>query len=361
VPTPTQQPSNAIVGCGSGATGGQGGTTIDVDTYAELAAAVNGGGNRTIRVSGSGVWNGGGDQLRIDSPNTTIEGVSGNTVILRNVWLSVRTDNVILRGLRVRAGDEQVAPGDTDAININGASNVAIDHVEAIWGPDIGGIAILNNSDNVTVQHSIVGVGLFRSKHPESGDADGHSYALNVAGQTAGNNPDCVTIYRNLILLSDGRNPQFHGGLQNDLINNVIYGYHDSPQGNPRGLNVINNVYRQGTIAGRPADPDDYAWEANTSADHPNLYSESVWLSGNVADGHTMAPPAASAAVLRDSQAHTPSVFPTTTSSLVNQVTTNVGAFPRDARANGWINNVLNNNGSYWNGINGPDPRVVWP
>jgi hypothetical protein len=279
---------------------------------------------------------------------------------LLNTWLLIRADNVIVHDLRVRPGDAVSAPADADAISLNGASNVAIDHVEAVWGPDVGGITALNDSDRVTVQYSIVGAGLRRSSHPEAtDDADGHSYALNITGQGAGN-PDCVTVFRNLIINSAGRNPQVQGASAVDVVNNVIYNFSDAPIGNPRGLNLVSNLYREGPApeAAGLAEAH-WPWKTRASEDQPSVYESSVYIDGNVADGFSFEPVDAPQAVLRLRPAHGLSVTPETVTGLLDRVLSDVGPTP-DATTETWLRQVASRTGRYWNGCSFQQPAICF-
>ena len=63
-----------------------------------------------------------------------------------------------------------------EPFTINGrdypVADVVLQCVVGVWGPDIGGLAILGDSTDVTVQDSIFGEGLYLSKHPEANLAE---------------------------------------------------------------------------------------------------------------------------------------------------------------------------------------------
>jgi hypothetical protein len=227
-PTPVIPPPVGVVGYGSDATGGS--SLVRVDTLAEFKAALDSG--NLIKIEGSGVWDNGGGALVVPA-NVTIDG-EGSSVIFRDAWLRITSSNVIVRHVRMRSGDAEVG-NDADAININGGtggiSDIVLDHVEGIWAPDVGGVTILNRVTDVTIQHSVIGVGLTKSSHPESlEDADGHNMGFNIAGQTGAAVPERITVYRNLITTAINRNPQVQGAKATDLINNVIYNFSQAPQ-----------------------------------------------------------------------------------------------------------------------------------
>ena len=364
VPTPTPAPAAAdcdtVEGYGSNATGGS--NVVNVSTLAAFKTAIGQSGN-LVRITGSGVWNNNGGSLA-PAANVTIDG-EGSSVIFRNAWLRILNSNIIVRHVRMRAGDENVG-SDADAININGANgtvnNVVLSNVEAIWAPDVGGLTILNRVTNVTVQCSIIGVGLARSVHPESNDADGHNLAFNIAGQGSGV-PERISVVRNLITTAQGRMPQIQGALSVDLVNNVIYNYEEAPQGNPQGLNLVNNVLRHGpapAAAGLGA-PERFFWRTRTSGDHPNAYSASVYLAGNVADGFTSVAPNSPASVLRSSPFGSLSVTPVSTTGLLARVLNEAGPRPADAKTQLWLTQAANRTGVYFNGDGFAAPNPTWP
>jgi hypothetical protein len=361
--TPTPQPTTSppspapstdcdtIGGYGSTATGGT--RTVNVTTFAQLVSAASTSGNRVV-LQGGGVWDGNGATIRPAS-NITIVDDSEPTVI-KDAWILVRSTNVILDNLRIRTGDESVSV-DADAISLNGASRVAINRVEAIWAPDVGGITLLNGSRDVTIQCSIIGVGLTRSSHPESDDdTDGHNLAFNIAGGSSR-----VTVHRNLITHSQGRNPQIQGGSEIDFINNVVYGYQEGPSGNPSGLNLVGNWYRHGPqpqAAGMGA-PWTHEWRTRTSGDFPSAFRDSVYAADNLSDGFTFTNGAASG-VLRSSPAHPLSVTPIPVGDVLSTVLGSVGPQPLDSLSLRWITDAVERSGTYWNGVRGPSPAIAW-
>ncbi|HET6380265.1 MAG TPA: hypothetical protein VFH63_04420, partial [candidate division Zixibacteria bacterium] len=131
------------VGYGSETTGGAGGRVISVSTAAQLSEAVSASGPRVVQVA-AGLYEVG--QLRVKNPYLTLEGKPG--AVLKGAILIV-TSQVVVRGLSVLSGDENGDPATLDAVTINGmsgtVSNVVLDHLTMLWGPDIGGLAILGD------------------------------------------------------------------------------------------------------------------------------------------------------------------------------------------------------------------------
>jgi pectate lyase len=301
--TPTESASAApssppatggmVVGYGAGTDGGSGGSRVLVTNLNDsgagsLRAALGTGGRRTVvfRVGGTITL---GSDLKVSDPYLTVAGETAPLpgITLRNGALVVRTHDVVLRHLRLRPGDQTDTPSDTDALTLNGVNgpvyNVVVDHVTMVWGPDIGGLAILGDVSQATIQNSIMGEGLYLSRHPEATVAQGgHSHAANVTQLDANlAAPRSLTFWRNLFTTSDSRIPRFQGAKCVDVVNNVIYNWgRHSAHGNPRSLNLVNNWYRSG-----PETTSELFWRTQTSMVAPDPFSGAVYMAGNVADG----------------------------------------------------------------------------
>jgi hypothetical protein len=205
-------------------------------------------------------------------------------------------------------------------------------------------------------------VGLTRSSHRESNDdLDGHNLAFNIAGSNSASAPDCVTVYRNLITTAQGRNPRIQGASRVDVVNNVIYNYHESPAGNPRSLNLIGNLLREGPAPeGRGLGAEEHwAWRTQTSSGFPRVFASSVYLAGNAADGFTMESPNVSGDQLRTTPPHSLSVDPEPVAGLLDRVLADVGASP-DATTQLWLEQAQRRTGTYYNGAGYPAPNPTW-
>ncbi|GIH11066.1 hypothetical protein Rhe02_91330 [Rhizocola hellebori] len=134
VPTPTGRTwSNTADGFAQGTTGGAGGTTVTVSTYADLQTYATASAPYVIRVNGTITYPTFGSELRVAS-NKTIIGV-GATGRIRNggFFLGTGVHNVIIRNLTI--GDTAVASDDPDdkdfdydGIQMDTADHVWIDH-----------------------------------------------------------------------------------------------------------------------------------------------------------------------------------------------------------------------------------------
>ncbi len=284
----------SAVGYGSATMGGTGGRKVYVTNLkrkgpGSLRAALEASGRRVVvfRVGGTIRLS---SPIKIKDPYVTVDGASAGLpgITIRGDRIVVATHEVILRNLRLRPGDVSEAPAETDGLTLNGVGgtrvyNVVIDHLSMLWGPDIGGLAIVGDVSDVTVQHSIMGEGLRLSRHPEGTRANGgHSNAVNVTPMRAGTPvPRRITFWGNLLTTSDERMPRVQGARCVDVINNVIYNWGSkSASGNPRSLNLVANWFRSG-----PRTSLHQIWSPQTSSIAPRVFRTSVFHRANVTDG----------------------------------------------------------------------------
>jgi pectate lyase len=304
--------------------------------------------------------------LRIDQPFVTLDGSSApSPVVIRNGMLLITSHDVIVRHLRLRPGDQVASPGDVDAVSLNGLRsetyNVVLDHLTMVWGPDIGGLSMLGNVHDVTVQYSIMGEGLYLSRHPEAVVAqDGHSMGASVFQLDAGVPwAKRVTFHHNLFTTSDNRMPVVQGAECVDLVNNVIYNWGvKGLAGNPRAMNVVNNWFRTG-----PETTSKLVYEWQQHSANPNPYSNSVYLAGNMADGFTSAVEAPAGVVRSSAACGGLSVAGGTAQAAYNTVVAAAGATlpARDAVDQRIIANLLNRSGTFFNGAGLAAPNPYWP
>jgi len=376
-PTPTVDPGSVTAfptaqGYGRNSPGGRGGrviyvTSLDNDGPGTLRAALRTKGPRVILFQVAGTI-----RLRsnidVTEPFVTLAGQSapGEGVQIRGAMLRVMTSDVVIRYMRFRPGDEdgRENPADVDGITIHGVNgrvhDVIIDHSTMLWGPDIGGIAMLGDVRDVTVQQSIIGEGLYQSRHPEGIAGSGHSMASNVT-QLEKDLPygRRITFVRNLFTTSNERIPRFQGTGCADVINNVIYDWGErAGHGNPRSLNMVGNLFRAG--------PDIVArrfWIAQHSDVAPTLFPRAVWLSGNVADGFEIGGIAGDSTVFTNEPVCEPSVEAVDARSILEPILETVGASlpvrdPVDRRI---VSNVVERRGGFRNGEGRPAPNPDWP
>ena len=341
-------------------------TTLADDGPGSLRAALEASGPRIVvfKVAGTITLR---STINVKDPYLTIAGETAPApgIAVRNGGLLVRTSEVILRHIRLRPGDQVDGPSDVDALTVNGASNpvanVVVDHVTMIWGPDIGGLAVLGDVRNMTVQNSIMGEGLYLSDHGEGTAGEGgHSTAVNVT-QLEPNlaAPRNLTFWRDLFTTSNTRMPRFQGAECVDVVNNVMYNWgQDAAHGNPRSLNLVNNWYRSG-----PLTDGQLFWDEQTSDVTSQEFGASVYMSGNVADGIKGGREDAGNVYAASPRCGGLSVAPGDPGGAYAAVLDRVGATApiRDEVDRRIIGNVINRTGHYFNGAGKPGPNPYWP
>lgn len=230
-------------GAGKYTTGGRGGEIYEVTTLEDggkgsLRDAVSKGDRIVVfRVGGTIELTEG---LDILGNNITIAGQTapGDGISIVHNEFSVKADNVIIRYLRVRAGDELGLGVDT--MNGRGHRNIVVDHCSVSWGVDEC-FSLYGNYD-VTVSNCIISEGLAMSRH-EKGL---HGYGGLWGGQN-------ISYFNNLLINQGGRNPRFSFTEDMKMLvdhrNNVIYNYgYTSCYGAEwcEGINIIGNYYKPG-------------------------------------------------------------------------------------------------------------------
>ena len=209
-------------GYGKYTVGGRGGKVYEVTNLNDsgegsLRAAVEAEGPRTVvfRVSGTIDLK---RALSIKNPYITIAGQTapGDGICIKRYPLNIGADEVIIRYIRVRLGDE--SGKDTDAISCRYRKNIILDHVSVSWSIDE--TMSVYHCENVTIQWCMITESLFNSNHVKGHHGFGGIWGSNYS-----------TYHHNLIAHHSSRNPRWaSGGGNNDFRNNVIYnwGYNGS-------------------------------------------------------------------------------------------------------------------------------------
>lgn len=145
---PTAPPVTNLMGFALGVTGGTGGPTTNVSTYAQLRAACRLPGPWIIRVHGTITVTD--DYCYITQPNKTIVGVGTNASIVGS-GLRVATTNVVIANLFFQATNHSNADGITIDTSSHGTGRyVWIDHCTFFDCRD-GSVDITKGADFVTV------------------------------------------------------------------------------------------------------------------------------------------------------------------------------------------------------------------
>ena len=289
-------------GGGMYVTGGRGGAVFHVTNLNDSGEgsfrwAVTQKGARTVVFDVAGLIELQSD-VRIKQGDLTIAGQTapGDGICIKNYTVNVDADNVIIRFLRFRLGDE--APW-TDAQIKNGSADgedciwgryhdgIVLDHCSMSWSVDE--CASFYANSNFTMQWCILAESMKNCKLHSKGN---HGYGGIWGGENA-------SFHHNLLAHHDSRNARLdhphiyenhnttpHRG-NVDYRNNVIYDWgSNSTYGGERGrFNVVGNYYKPGlSSSDRKYFLDLYAVYSSCSSCGKNVEDgyASVYISGNV-------------------------------------------------------------------------------
>ncbi len=237
-------------GYGSTTVGGRGGRVIKVTNTnnsgtGSLRAACTASGPRIVvfETGGHIILN---SDININNPYITIAGQTapGGGICIRNAALRVKTHDAIIRGLRMRVGDDPSgkSPGNRDSFAVENSDdepyNVIVDHCSMSWSVDEI-ISLWYPMHDVTVQWSIISEALWYSIYPDGA----HSRGFLI-----GDHSQNISVHHNLFAHNNKRSPCIKGNVSTEIVNNLIYNWgemgihlHDYYNVGPIYSNIIGN------------------------------------------------------------------------------------------------------------------------
>ena len=294
-------------GHGRYVTGGRGGvvrhvTNLNDSGTGSFRAAVNGSTKKIVVFDVAGVI-----ALQSDltiGANTTIEGQTAPSpgITLRYYTVLYGGDNVIVRFIRFRRGQEKDINDGADATWTRHKKNIILDHCSFSWSIDE--VASFYDNNNFTMQWCTLGESLNNAGHGKGA----HGYGGIWGGKLA-------SFHHNMICHVNNRSPRFNGARYNwtdytkndrysefnwqnavqaenvDFRNCVVYNCGNGCYGGPGGgqINMINNYYKSG-----PAGATKYITTASVANSTSSSDNKEFWtmlsryyISGNMIDGNS--------------------------------------------------------------------------
>ena len=254
-------------GHGRYTTGGRGGTVIHVTNLNDsgdgsFRKAVSGSSKKIVVFDVGGVI-----ALKSDvtiGANTTILGQTAPApgITLRYYTLQYGGNNIIVRFIRSRRGQEKNINDGADATWTRNKTGIILDHCSFSWSIDE--VASFYDNNNFTMQWCTIAESLVHPGHTKGA----HGYGGIWGGKLA-------SFHHNLIAHVDNRSPRFNGARYNwtgytgnklyseyqwknavqaenvDFRNCVIFNCGNGCYGGPGGgqINMVNNYYKSGQIS----------------------------------------------------------------------------------------------------------------
>ena len=292
-------------GHGRYVTGGRGGevrhvTNLNDSGSGSFRAAVSGNTKKIVVFDVAGVI-----ALNSDlsiGDNTTIEGQTAPSpgITLRYYTVHSIGNNVIIRFVRSRRGQEKDTDDGADAIWERNKTGIILDHCSFSWSIDE--VASFYDNNNFTMQWCTIGESLNNAGHGKGA----HGYGGIWGGKLA-------SFHHNLILHVNNRSPRFNGARYNwtgytnnqlygdynwqnavqaenvDLRNCVVYnanGCYGGPGGGQ--VNMVGNYFKSGPAASIDRLTTVSIGNSGNDDGHPEYWgmNSRYYLDGNTIDGN---------------------------------------------------------------------------
>jgi hypothetical protein len=230
--------------------GGRGGKVYHVTTLEDsttptkgmLRYAINQKGARTIVFDVAGTIRLK-SALNIQNDYITIAGQSapGDGICIADYPVTIKANQVILRYLRFRLGNYEVANHEGDGLGAMDKNDIIVDHCTISWSVDE--CCSVYGGKNITVQWCIIAQSMRDAGHSKGT----HGYGGNWGGSGC-------TYAHNLLCHHESRTPRLgpRPGTQTDerldMRNNVIYNWAGNGcyGGEGMNVNIVNNYYKPG-------------------------------------------------------------------------------------------------------------------